>query len=510
MKKNTFLFSTFLLILANFISRVIGLAYKVLLSRKLGAEGIGIYHLSFHTYIIMIAITTSGIPVAISKLVAAYNAVNDHKSSRRVVGIGIFLGLVLSMTLSILLFFNIDFVNNLVSKEIDLKLILYTLIPAIPIVTISSIIRSYFYGLKKVTPSAVAQICEQIIRIVYVFIMLTYVPAIKLNYKVFVASLGIMVGELAGLLVLLLSLLFKEKKLHRSSMTQGYFGILSSFFIISVPITLTRLLSVLMQSTSMFLVPRQLVKAGFTMTKAVSTFGQVVGMTMPLLFIPFIVTSAFVVNLIPNISENKKLRLYKNIDNQASKAIRATLLTATPVSVIYFFYPNEITMFLYGNNSAAIYLKYMAFASIFLSIYHILSGILHGLGKQMITTTNYIIGMIFNLLGIWYLVAIPKHNVMGFVYSFIISTLIMLTLNFYFATKYVKFDIQILKDVLYPLLAAILMSFTIAYVKDLLLNQWNNNISFFIEMALGTGIYLISIISLGCIRFSSIKNVLNR
>lgn len=507
MKKNTFLFSTLLLIVANFISRVIGLVYRVLLSRKLGAEGIGIYQLSFHTYIMMIAITTSGIPVAISKLVASYNAVNDNRSSRRVLGIGLGCGITLSLILSATLYFKMDFFNDLISKEMDLSLILYTLIPALPVVTVSTMLRSYFYGLKKVTPSAIAQISEQLVRITYVFAMLTYIANVKLQYKVFVASLGILVGELAGLTVLLISLLLRSKNKRQSHPNNSYIDICGSLFVIALPITVTKLLSVAMQSTSMFLVPRQLVKAGLSMTEAVSIFGQVVGMTMPLLFIPFIVTSAFVVNLIPNISENKKLHQYRSINQQTSKAIRATILTALPISLLYYMYPREITMFLYGNNSAAIYLRYLSFASVFLSIYHILSGVLHGLGKQMITTTNYIIGMSFNLLGIWFLVKIPSINIMGFVISFIVSTLVMLSLNFYFTRKYVDLDIDGIQDILYPIIAGVIMLFAITYSKKVLLGLWDNNICFFIEVGLGMIAYLISIIALGCVRYGRIISI---
>mgnify|MGYP001083484227 CR=1 FL=1 len=97
---------------------------------------------------------------------------------------------------------------------------------------------------------------------------------------------------------------------------------------------------------------------------------------------------------------------------------------------------------------------------------------------------------------------------MGFVYSFIASTVVMLTLNYYFTRKYINLDLQILKDFIFPIISAILMCFTIAYVRHIILGHSETNIAFFIEMVSGLLVYVIAIISLGCIRFSSVKNIL--
>ena len=534
MKKNSFIYSTIVLIIANFLARFLGFIYKVLLSRFLGSEGIGLYHLVFHAFLVIITITSSGIPVAVSKIVAQKMSLKDYKSCKNTLRISLILGFTISIFLCILTLKNHDILIKYIIKSNKLERSLIALIPAIPIVTLSSIFRSYYYGIKKVMPSANAQIVEQFLRVIFVISLLYIWDPQDLKISVMIATLGITVGEIGGLILLILSLKsnniyfsnFSSNKSHSSSYKKitshkkrklqmsldsnftASASLLWKIIAISFPITIARLVSVLMQSANMFLVPQRLQVSGYSLEQSVTAFGEVVGMSMPLLFLPFIVTSAFVVNLIPNISSENVLMKSTNIELKSLLALRVTLLISIPIAFIFFFFGAPICGFLYNKPSVGLYLKYLSYSVIFLSLHHIIAGVLHGLGKQILTTINYLIGMTIHLICIYFLVSIPQIGVKGFIIGFILSSFIMFFLNFTALRRFVNIKIQIINHVTKPILSSIFMIIVIA-----LGNKYSiqlglpTQIGIITSTFVGGFVYLLCIIITGSIKFETIRYI---
>lgn len=512
MKKNSFIYSTIILVIANFLVRFLGFVYKVVLSRLLGSEGIGLYHLVFHVFLVIVTVTSSGIPIAVSKITAQKMIKNDYKACKKTLFIGITTGLTLSILLCILTYNNIEFLVKYLVKSDKLSSSLLAIIPAIPIVTLASIIRSYFYGLKNVMPAASAQVAEQLVRIIFVLSILYILEPKDLKSSVMIATLGITAGELGGLIVLFFKL--NSRSLKTPMGTNSGFNLAGSssslFKIISIafPITLAKLVSVFMQSANMVLVPHRLQVAGYSVEQSVKTFGEVVGMTMPLLFLPFIVTSALVVNLIPNISAEKTMMRSTSIELKSVLALRIALLISIPIAFIFFFFGGPICSFLYAKPSVGIYLRYLSLTVIFLSLYHIIAGILHGLGKQVLTTVNYLIGMSLHLVCIYYLVSIPKIGINGFIIGFIFSSFLMFLLNIIALNRFLDINIKFIKHFINPIFSSVLMIISI-----ILSNRYFLSINAPIQLAvllptfLGGIVYLVMIILTGSIKTKTIKYI---
>ncbi len=496
LKKNSFVFSTLILVIANFVVRFLGFIYKILLSRYLGSEGIGLFHLVFHIFLVTITITSSGIPVAISKIVAQKKSLHDHKGCENTLFISVSLGLVISVILSFLMYLNIDYlINNIVDNN-KLYESMGALIPAIPIVTLSSIFRGYYYGIKDVSPAATSQVIEQLTRVFFVMGTLYYVKPQSLNTSVAIVALGISIGELAGLMLLVLNLnknnLYMSNHEKKSIINSSIhnFSIFINILSVSIPITIARLVAVLMQSANIFLVPRRLQVAGFTSDQSISVFGEVVGMTLPLLFLPFIVTSALVVNIIPNISAEKTLEKWTNIKLKSLLALRVALLISIPIAFLFYFFADLICLILYNKPNIGIYLRHLSPIVVFLSLHQISSGILHGMGKQIITTINYLTGTFIHLLCIYFLVSIPFIGINGFNIGFILSTLVMFLLNYYTLKKYLTINLSIINHVLKPILASSAMIVSILLSQSFIIEfVLNSKISIALSFILGGIVY---------------------
>lgn len=514
MNTNSFLYSTMILILVNFIVRFLGFAYRIILSRMIGPEAIGIFHLTFPVLMVFITFTSAGIPVAVSKLVAHFSSLNNKRGCKKVLGISMFMGFFVSVLLSVILYFNAHIISEKLIKNSDIYPSLMAMIPAITLITLSSIMRGYYYGMKDVGPPGTSQILEQVFRITFVIGFLLFLPPLVPKYASVIAILGISVGELTGLLWLMIQ--FGHFKTSYITKTYQQFKhpsieIISKILYISIPITITRMISVIMQSINAALIPQRLMHAGFSLQEAVSIFGKLTGMAMPLLFLPFIVTSALVVNVIPSVAEEVALKNWHQLSLKSNLAIRLTLLVSIPITALLIFFADPICNFLYQQGDIGEYLSLLGYATVFLSLQHVLSGILHGMGKQVITTINYLIGMLLQIFCTYYLVPHPLFGVKGFIFGFILSTFAISVLNYVALNHYIKLKPKILNDIGKPIFSTLIMILMLLNLYQLLLKfDIASKISMFVSILSAILAYAAAIFSTGCINRRTLQFILKK
>lgn len=478
MNKRKFIYGSIILATVNFLVRIMGFGYKIILSKLIGPGGIGLFQLIIPVLSLFITITTAGIPIAVTKLVAKEEAKNNYSGSIQILKTALLIAISTSIILSLILFSSANYISQNILKNKDLLYSLYFLIPAIGIISISSVIRGYFYGLKKMAISGTAQIIEQIARILFVLLYLYYSYPVDCKWGAFIAILGVSFGEIFGLLWLTFNYsIIKIKNKKRKSINNLSFSyIISNLLFVAIPITISRLINVSFQLTNSILIPQRLIIAGYSNKEAIEIFGRVIGMAMPLIFLPFIVTSALVINIIPNISElihNKKI---KEIEDDTSLCIKLTLLISIPVTTIYIAYSVPLGEFIYNDTMVGKYLGVLGYSTIFLSLHHTLSGILHGLNKQIQVTVNYIIGMIFQVLAIYFLVSNPAYGIYGYFIGFLTSSFIICALDFIVLRKYIKFKINSIDYIIKPLLASVIMIQFLKLSDNLMYHYKGNSI----------------------------------
>lgn len=467
LNKNSFIYGSIILAIVNFIVRFIGFSYKIILSRLIGPEGIGLFQMTFPVLMVFVTITTAGVPVAVSKLVSKKNSINKGLEAFAIFKISFYFTLLISLLFAIIIILTGKFISFNLLKNKSLLYNIYFLAPAIVIISISSVMRGYFYGLKQIKSAGLAQIIEQLTRIIFVIGIIYYLYPIDTKLGALIAVCGISIGELLGFIWLYSNYrLLKSKEKLKLTNNFNILQTLNQIFFIAIPITVSRVINVSLQLINAAMIPQRLMVAGYPNSEAVAIFGRVTGMTMPLIFLPFIFTSAMVVNIIPNLSEDIELKRYNTIRNKIGMAIRITFLIAIPLTFVYVFFPEPIAMFLYGDKLIASYLGALGYSTIFLSFQHILSGILHGLGKQVIATVNYAIGMSIQLILTYLLVSNPSIGIRGFFIGFILATIIISILNFYSVNKAVKINIKTPNFVFKPILASIFMIIGILFIYE--------------------------------------------
>ena len=382
----------------------------------MGDVGLGIYHMIFNFLMICIALTTTGIPTALSCLVAKENALKDKKDANIFFISTLYVAFFISLMISLLVSFNSNYLSFRLLQDKNLNLFILSICPAIVIITISNVLRGYFYGIKKVMVPAIGQVIEQVTRILFVFLLAMYI-----NDKAmicYVTLLGISIGEATNVIYMSICL-YKESSLYNKftiKLRDFYYSSMETIKM-ALPITCNRMSSVVLQSVSSMIVPSRLVLSGVSYAQAIGLYGVISGMVMPFVYLPFTIGSALVVNLIPSISQEVALNKTKNVKIKIYYAVILTVGVGIVSAIFFYFFSEELCLIVFHNKTAGIYLKTMFLAPLFLSLNQTLSGILHAIRKEIISSINTIIGMIIQVVAIYFLLPIPSLNMYAYIYA---------------------------------------------------------------------------------------------
>ena len=411
---NGFIYSSIIMLVLNIVNRLIDFVYDVLLSNILGAEAIGWFQIGMSTLMTFIIITTSGIPTAISKLIAEENSKNNKRNVEKIYKATIIFNLFLSIILAIILLIFSDFIVIKIFKNEHLIYGVYSLAPAIVILSLSNVYRAYFYGMKNVVTPSIAQIIEHFTRFIIIIGILMVIRPVDPLQGAIIALFGISIGEFFDLLFSYVSKkrLYKYN-LNNSNNENNSIMLLSKVLMVSFPLTISGFFSVILRFTNTLLIPSRLVTAGYTSSESIATLGRINGMVMPLTF-------------------------------------------------VYIVLSKPIAIFLYNDPIVADYIHIMGYGTIFLALQHTLAGILYGLNKHIVATFNRLIGMVLGVFIIYFLVGNPDFGINGYFISFFVSNIVVILLDISTLRRVMKLELDYYDIIGKPLIAS---AFMVGYIK---------------------------------------------
>ena len=520
-QKQSFIKGALILTLAGFFVRLIGAGLRIFLAAIMGDEGIGLYQMAYPIYTTLLAISTAGIPTAISKLVAENLAYRDYRGAYRVFKISLLIMTILGAIFSLLLFGGAEFFVQKIVKDPRAYYPLISISPAILFVTVLSAFRGYFQGFQEMTPTASSQIIEQFGRVAAVIALVFLLLPRGLEYAAAGAAFGAVAGSFLALLFLLL-LYFRErpafiKKIKQQTLHREYSSrqILYRIITLSVPITLGSLVIPLVNMVDLSVVPLRLHEAGYSTEEATALYGQLTGMASSVIQFPLILTIALAMSLVPAISEAQALRNSSMVRGRTDVAMRFTLFFSIPASFGLFVLAEPITFVLFENTSAAYPLAMMAFGLIFLSLYTSTSGILQGLGFVLEPVKYMILGTFIKFVLSWVLTADPRLHIGGAALATVVSFLIASVLNMRKVSLVTGWRFSIGELLFKPLLASIFMSWAVKVIYRMAEGMFAASFSLraaqaaslFLSILCGMFIFLFVLFLVGGVREEDLKAV---
>ncbi|HHY47505.1 MAG TPA: polysaccharide biosynthesis protein [Firmicutes bacterium] len=440
MERQSFLRGAILLTFAGLASKVLGAIYLVPLTRLIGPEGVGLYQMSYPIYGIMLVLSASGLPVAISKMVAERAAHHDHAGAERVFRVAFFFLLLAGLVFSILLYGAAGFIARRFLGDPRSYYTVKSIAPAVFLVAVMSAFRGYFQGLGTMLPTALSQLSEQVVRVVLA-LALAYILLPKgVEFSAAGSAMGAVGGALTGFVVLtVIYLKDKQSGRHPHHMghhpVESHLSLTKSLLAFAIPATIGSLVAPAADLANAAIIPARFQAAGLDVREATSLYGQLAAMGMSLISFPTVFTTAFATSLVPAIAGSISTGDIMSARARAQEAMRFTLMIAVPSFVGLRELAAPIADLLFGCPGAGAPLAVLAPGTVFLCIQQTSSGILQGLGKPAQSARNLLIGLGSGVVLNYYLAGVPSLTVRGAALGIVAGLAIACLLNFAMASR---------------------------------------------------------------------------
>lgn len=398
-----------------------------------------------------------------------------------------------AFVLSVLMFFGSSFlIDEHIIRESRAYYSLIALAPAIFFTTIIAGYRGYLQGWQQMTPTALSQIVEQLVRVVVMLGFAALLLPYGLDYAAGGASLGAGAGGLAAWLVLV----YYYYKLKRSLPVDGPVfeqekikDILKRLVVLAIPISLSSIMLPVVSNLDLLIVPRRLEVAGYATHQATALFGYLTGMSVPLINLATILTAAMAMSLVPAISHSFTLKEYGEIRERTATSMRIAFLVTIPFSVILYVMAEPIVTFIYNAPAAADATRAVAIAICFLGLHQISTAILQGLKKPKIPVINMALACIVKVLCNWFLVAIPAFGITGAAYATVADIGVAAVLNMCFIYREIGYVIEV-KVILKNIVSAAVMGVAMYFMYPYLFSHIGLFLALFLSCVIGSVIYI--------------------
>ena len=410
--KDKFIKSTITLIIGGFITKVLGLFIKIIMTRNIGIEGISLYMLILPTFSLAMTITNLSMPIAISKLIS-----EDKYNNKNI----LFSTIPISILINILTIFILIISSKYISTNLlhDERCI-YPIIAisfTLPFISMSNIIRSYFFGKQQMLPHVISNIIEQITRIILICII---TPKLVKNDVISAVCSLILINIISETISFLILFIFLPNKLSLTKKdiipNKEY---IKNILNISIPNTSGRIISNIFYFFEPILLTHFLLKNGSTKEYITIQYGIIEGYILPLITLPNFFSIAISNSLLPTISNLFSKNDLKGIKRKLKQSTLVSLLIGLTTITLLFIFPEFFLKLIYNTNQGKNYLLILLPVFIIYYISPNLSSILQGINESKKLVQNELIGIIFKLLSITIL---PFFNI-G-IYSFIIGIIL--------------------------------------------------------------------------------------
>lgn len=461
MKKVVFLKNAAVLTVTSLLIRFIGILFKIWLSRTVGAEGIGLYQLIFSVYMLASTFASAGIITAVTRLIADELALGSRGGVLKILRRCLALTLFIAVCSSLVLYFGADLIAGSLLRDDRAAAAIKILSAVLPFMGTASVLRGYFIARRRAVPPAFSQLLEQGIRIAAVALLLKKYLPLGLSAScaaVLVADVAAHFG--AVFLLWLLYIRDKRRLAALSGRERPPFGILKAILHISAPITAGRYLNTALRTAENLLVPRGLEQSGAG-RNALSQFGMIKGMALPILFFPSSLLSSISTMLIPEISEASATGKNSLVRSATERIIQLTAVVSFLFSAIFLIAGKQIGALIFQSEDVGYLLCALSPIVPLMYLDSVCDGILKGLDQQGFC---FYTGMLDSLSRIiLVLLVLPRFGMTGFLGIMYFSNILTCVMNVKRLLKVSGAKIDISRWLLLPVAAAV--SITLAVSK---------------------------------------------
>ncbi|WP_044340311.1 putative polysaccharide biosynthesis protein [Rossellomorea aquimaris] len=451
---------TFILTLGTFISKFLGLFYVIPFDDLLKGheEGASLYQYGYVPYTIFLTVATAGVPLAVSKFVSKYNAIGEYAVGRRLFKSGLVL-----MTLTGIVSFLIMYAFAPVFAEMTIKsdeqvisvaqvtTVIRAVSFALIIIPFMSLIRGFFQGHQSMGPTAVSQVIEQIVRIVFllggIYVVLNIMDG-SVTTAIAVATFAAFVGGLASLGALIWywfkrkphldELLEEDRGQEEISLRSMYKEIIAY----SIPFIFVGLANPLFQLVDQITFNTAMADIGNAKISD-HAFAVLNFYTHKLVIIPVSLATAFSMTLIPLITTSYTSDDRKTMRRNIDQTFQILLFLTVPAALgIALLAEPTYTMFYHSDELGTSILRSYAPVAILFALFAVTAAILQGIDEQKFTIFSLLVGLLLKL--VLNIPLIRLFETQGAVIATVIGYAVAILINLYIIKKYARYQFRLI------------------------------------------------------------------
>jgi stage V sporulation protein B len=482
MKKQTFVQGAMILVIANAISKILGAVFKIPLTYILQEEGMAIFNTAFQVYIMVLSFIISGMPLAISKMVAESTATRRYSDVGKIVRVTMVLLGAIGLAGSIVMFAGARYFAAAM-KDMKAVYSIQAIAPALFFVALGVVYKSYYQGTQNMIPTALSQVIEAIIKLAAGYGFAVYLAAFAVEITSAGAIMGVTIGEIIATLVLMMLYRREKRKQEQAEIPTG--KILKNVFAIAVPMIFASLISNMFSVIDITMIRARLQDIVFTPETAELFFarygsfthvfdevrqtlritedgarwlyGAYSGYALTIFHLPGGIIGALGVSILPVIAGALAVGNHQRVERSTQLALRITVLVALPCAVGMLFLAKPMLSVLFHNTASTALLAMIAPCVLMTCVVSISTAILQAAGKIMLPFWYMVVGSLVKLVLNFFLLARPECNILGAPISSDISYILVMALNLGALKKVIGLKYDIVSILIKPAAAAVMM-----------------------------------------------------
>lgn len=400
--KEKFIKSTIILIVGGLLTKILGMVIRIVTTRVIGLEGIGLYMLVMPTYSLFITIATLSLPIAISKLVSE----NTRNNKNVILGI-IPIALLFNIIVITILILSSKFISNTLLQNSKLYYPILAMSVTLPFITLSSIIRGYFFGRQKMIPHVTSNLFEQIVRLAMTIIITPYL----LKFGIISAVTGLILFNVVSELLSIFILFFfmpKNVKITKNDLKPDYDNV-KDLFSISFPTTTGRIISSIGGFLEPIVITFVLLAIGYNNDYITMEYGIISGYVFPMVMLPQFLSGAVSSALLPTISSYNALNMKKAIKRKLYQAISFSLLIGIFFTIIFMIFPELSLKIMFNETEGAKYLFFAAPIFLLTYIQGPIVSTLQAIDEAKIVMNSSLIGVVVKTIVLFFALYLDIH-----------------------------------------------------------------------------------------------------
>ena len=377
--------------IGGLITKLLGFGIRIIYTRMVGSDAINLYSLVMPTYSLLLTIATLSLPVVISKLIS------EHKTkSIKILSNATIITLVLNFIVIITIYFTKDFIATTLLNDSRCSTLLMAMALTFPFVSLSSILKGYFYGKQKMAPHTISNIIEQLVRLALIFLVIPKLINMGIVYSVMGLILISIASELASIITFLVFLpkKFKITKADLKPDMKTSKEILS----ISIPTVSGRLIGNIGFFFEPILLTNILLFAGYSMDFILNEYGAYNVYTISLLSMPSFFIAAISSSLLPEISKFYYKENLVMVKRRLKQAVILSFIVGSIFSSFIYLFREPLLSTLYNTTKGSEYIEILAPFFVLFYLEGPLQSVLQAIGKAKTTMFITMVAVITKLV----------------------------------------------------------------------------------------------------------------